>query len=166
MIEAANLRELLAYEQETGTFRWRVRRGRHLAGSIAGSQLNCRNGGPYRHIGVNGKWYLAHRLAWLWMTGAWPDGQVDHIDGDGLNNCWSNLRSASQSQNMANVGPRSNNTTGFKGAYFDRRHGMFFAQIQAEHHTHWLGYFETAEEANAAYAVAADKHFGQFARSA
>jgi len=53
-------------------------------------------------IGANGSRHLAHRLAWLYMAGAWPSGVIDHMNGDPSDNRWSNLRDVTQAENNAN----------------------------------------------------------------
>lgn len=146
------LQELLHYDPETGHFtwlKWRRNSGQKRAGT--------REGG-YIRIKIDGKSYRAHRLAWLYIVGAFPALQVDHADGDGFNNRWNNLREATASQNMGNRRRGVNNETGVKGVY--RKDGKFAARIANTH----LGTFETIESAAMAYAVAAREVFGEFAR--
>ncbi|WBK39668.1 hypothetical protein [Xanthomonas phage L522] len=107
--------QLLAYDPATGELRWKVARGRHgnacKAGSVAGS-VNSRG---YIQVGVHGRLYQAHRLAWLLHHGAWPSQQIDHIDRDRTNNRIDNLRECSNSENQQNVGKRSDNKSGVQG---------------------------------------------------
>jgi len=94
------LREVLAYDPETGTLTWRVTQGTKRAGSVAG----CRPGNrPYWVVGVGGKLYPAHRLAWALYHGAdpWPD-ELDHLDRDPLNNRIANLRRVTLAEQNAN----------------------------------------------------------------
>src|SRR5262245_26632184 len=88
-ITAERLREVLSYDLETGWFRWRVspKHSGIRIGRIAG-QCDC----GYWRIEIDGKAYLAHRLAWLYVTGKFPDQQIDHVNGDGTYNAWCNLR--------------------------------------------------------------------------
>lgn len=118
----------------------------------------------YRIIKIYGKAYPAHRLAFLYMTGKFPSEQVDHKDLNGLNNRWDNLRPATRTQNSWNCKAQINNTSGFKGAYLDNRWGRYQALIRVNGKSKSLGYFDTAKEAGAAYAVAAKNYFGEFSR--
>lgn len=159
-LTAELLRSLLDYDAEAGVFRWRISRGSRRAGAVAG---NLRRDG-YVGILVCGRLYTAHRLAWLWVTGEWPI-EVDHRDGDGSNNAWTNLRLATHAQNMSNTKKPRHNTSGFKGVHL-RRQGDFSASIQHKGKTIHLGLFPTAEAAHAAYCAAAERIHGEFARAA
>jgi len=156
---------LLHYDPETGVWRWRITLGSHgHAGSEAGYIKRGSHGPHYRYIGVNGESYLAHRLAWLYMTGSWPIGHIDHRDCDGLNNRWANLREATHSQNAGNKARFKNNTSGFKGVTFNKGCQKFQAQIHFNRKLIYLGLYDTPEAAAAAYAAAAKQQFGEFAR--
>ena len=161
MLTADRLRELLDYDPATGVFTWRVTRcGRALAGNRAGSV----DGQGYRWIGLDDRDYLEHRLAWLYTYGTLPSLEIDHIDRVRSNNAIGNLRHATHGQNQANSGPQRNNISGIKGIYLTKS-GRWMAQIKAAGTRRHLGTFDTAEEASAAYARAAELNFGEFARS-
>ena len=149
------LKELLSYNPEDGTFTWLVStRGKVRAGAIAGSFGGY--GGKYRtiHIGGlrDGRKYYAHRLAWLWMTGKWPEATIDHIDGNPDNNRFANLRDISIAANLQNK--RLPRKTGLLGAHYDARYNNWVAHIQINYHQRHLGCFSTEEEAHAAYIAA------------
>ena len=163
MIEVARLKEVLDYDPASGGFRWKVSRGRSAkAGAVAGSL--SKDG--YLLIGVDGRNYPAHRLAWVYVHGVWPEGDLDHVSLDRLDNRLDNLRPASRSQNMANTGPHRDNSTGLKGVYFDARRQRWAALVTKDGRRKWLGYHDTAEAAHATYCQAATDLFGKFARAA
>jgi hypothetical protein len=119
----------------------------------------------YVQIMVDGRKYLAHRLAWLWMTGVWPDGEVDHWDTNGANNAWANLRAATRPQQLMNASKRSDNTSGYKGVSFDPRRGTWYARVESNGRKQWIGSFPTPEAAKLARDAAADLFHGDFARN-
>ena len=94
-----------------------------------------------------------------------PTGmEVDHIDGNGLNNRRSNLRLATHAENGRNARIRSDNTSGFKGVFQHKRDGSWRAQIHVDGRNKYLGVFRTPEDAHAAYVQAAANLHGPFAR--
>lgn len=160
MITRSRLKKLLKYERRTGLFRWRVspRHGPAKAGDVAGSD----NGRGHWRITIDGERYLAHRLAVFYVTGKWPEGDLDHRDRQRANNRWRNIRPATDSQNQANRKVRSDSTTGIKGVV---PHGnRFRARIKVRGKSVSLGVHDTQEEAAAAYIAAATLHFGEYAR--
>lgn len=147
---------LLEYDPTTGVFTRLVARGGHPVGSVAGAT----DGSGHRQISVDGIVYLAHRLAWFMMTGAWPAGQVDHVNCVPDDNRWENLRQATHTQNCANSSLQKNNTSGIKGVYWDHGHKKWAAQLGKKR----LGRFDNKDAAAAAYAAAASRKYGEFAR--
>lgn len=160
MITQARLKELVSYDPETGVFRWRKDHVRQKAGAEAGGNNLC----GYRKIGLDGTRYYAHRLAFLYMTGAIPSCLVDHADGNGHNNAWSNLRLCNRAQNAANSKKVSTNTSGFKGVTWNTKDEAWVAQIKVGNKHISLGYFKRKEDAANAYNAGARKFFGEFAR--
>ena len=162
-LTAARLRELLSYDPETGVFTRRVAVGRHgrwRAGSVAGAPC----GGGYSAIRIDRRRYPAHRLAWLYMTFAWPVADVDHINGATSDNRWRNLRAATAVQNGRNARLRVDNVSGFKGVCFDNQPGKWRADIKIGGTQRFIGHFVSPERAFLEYCFAAWKHFGDFAR--
>ena len=112
MITQAQLKELLHYDPETGVFTWNVDRPHTKAGSEAGY---VRPDG-YRRLSIFNRHVRAHRLAFFYMTGKWPEHEVDHIDGNPQNNRWCNLRVVNRQTNLQNQRkPRVDNGSGFLG---------------------------------------------------
>lgn len=160
-LTADELRRLLSYDPETGVFVWRVaRRNGRKPGDVAGTH----DYEGYRIISVNGRRYKAHRAAWLYVHGEWPIGAIDHIDCDKTNNAIANLRQVTPSQNQHNQGKRRTNTSGYKGVHRPRFGTKWMAQIWVNGRGRVLGHFDTAEEAAAAYAEAARRLHGDFAK--
>jgi hypothetical protein len=159
-VTVERLRQLLTYDPETGIFTWIVAPRGHRAGVVAG--YNKRRDG-YRTICIDKCHYLAHRLAWFYMTGEWPS-LIDHINGIPDDNRWQNLRLATSSQNCANRGRNRNNTSGFKGVSFYRRDRNWDVRIMADRKQIYLGRYGDVEQARQAYRRAAAEIFGPFAR--
>lgn len=154
------LRQVLDYDPGTGLFRWRVSLRKGFAGRIAGTT----DTGGYIIIGIDGLRYFAHRLAWMFVHGAFPPDQIDHIDRNTGNNRIANLRPATGSQNLANMAMRITNTSGKKGATWHKRAGKYQSQIKVSGRCVYLGLFNDPESANAAYAAAAKHYYGEYAR--
>lgn len=154
------LKQLLDYDPVTGNFYWKVvlYRGKTRIGQVAGSFLP----GRYIRIGLNGRSYLAHRLAWFYITGAWPK-KIDHKDRNKQNNSWDNLRIATHSQNLANSRMHIRNLVGFKGVSPYRGAKNFIVTINYKKKQKIAGYFDDAVEAAKAYDSAARQFYGEFA---
>ena len=116
----------------------------------------------YLRFTVFGGRYLAHVLAWFYMTGVWPDRIVDHKDNNPGNMKWKNLRLATSVQNKANSKCRSDNVLGIKGVC--RVRGFWRARIYVSGKSVHLGYFTSVQEAHNCYMEAATQQFGEFAR--
>ena len=157
-MDIEDIKNLIAYDPETGQFHWRVRRGRISAGSKAG---NLHKSG-YIHIEVCGKYYAAHRLAWEMHYGLKPSDQIDHINHDRSDNRICNLREATNGQNRANT--KSSSKHGLKGVSFKPwlKEKPWEARITRDRKVKSLGCFATKEEAHEAYCAAAKAHHGEF----
>lgn len=145
------VREVLHYDPETGVFTWLVSTSnRAKVGDVAGCPIKK----GYWQIGLDENQIKAHQLAWFYMTGTWPEHEIDHIDRNKLNNAWSNLRDGSGGVNYQNqVDPRTNNTSGFRGVSWSTSKRKWRATFASKH----LGYFTTPEEASAAYWAAKEQ---------
>ena len=154
-LDAIHVLSVLRYEPATGRFVWR-------SGRKVGQEAGYVDG-RYVKIWINGRSWLAHRLAWLFVYGCWPVEILDHVDGDGTNNRIANLREATASQNQQNRRRAKHKPVGHKGAFL-RKDGRWTSSIQIEGRVTRLGYFPSAEDAHAAYQTEAAKRFGEFAR--
>ena len=147
--------ELLEYIPETGMLLQKKRRSKVTAGAVAGSVTPK----GYRYIELGRRKFAAHRLVWLIETGKFPELFIDHIDGNKLNNQFSNLREVTGKQNNENKGAQSNSKTGVRGVSFVTRLKKYKAQIQHNGKNHYLGMFGTLQEAESAYLAAARTMF-------
>jgi hypothetical protein len=142
-ITQEKLKEILHYDPETGVFRWRKSVANIIKPlDVAGS---CLLG--YIKITIKRKSHNAHRLAWLYVTGCWPKNQIDHINGIGNDNKFSNLREATHKQNSENRCLPSTNTSGFRGVSWDKDSNKWRAYVKHNGKMKHLGRFQTAEEA-------------------
>lgn len=163
MLTQAELQDVLRYEPSTGIFIWKR--------CIHPSKIGIQAGGlhkyhGYRIIGVDGEHYPAHRLAWLYAYGAWPPDEIDHINGDRDDNRLSNLRLATSTENARNSKLSRRNTSGHKGVRWAEKRSKWEASIRVDRKLLFLGRHDKLEDALAAYAKAADKHFGEYVRRA
>ena len=115
-------------------------------------------------ITVDRQRYKAHRLAWLYMTGAWPKEFIDHINGNKTDNAFRNLRDCSRSENAQNRRGSRNSKSGVKGVFKVPGCSTYRAYIEAFGKIFRLGSYPTLDEARAAYNTAAAQRHGEFAR--
>ena len=101
----------------------------------------------YLLIRINYIGYLAHRLAWVYMTGEWPTTQIDHINHSGSDNRWINLRDVSSSENSRNSSKYKRNKSGFNGVHFYKARRKWIAYIKHNSKLIYLGVFEDKEDA-------------------
>ena len=181
-LTAEQLRAVLDYDPDTGLFRWKKGIDHWRAGLAAGTKGRTRETGtdyvfiglgttsrgiqkrPYIVLGVKKRVYRAHRLAWLYVYGEWPKGQVDHINGDSTDNRIANLRIATNSQNSMNRGLRRDNTSGVKGVSWSKKMRKWLVHIAVDGRLMHIGLFDTIEEAKAARIEVAKRLHGEFAR--
>jgi hypothetical protein len=160
-ISAEEIRRIIRYDPLTGKVYRLIRNGHVLA--VPEEIRPTRKGNvSYVYIHLHGHEHSGHRVIWKYMTGEWPVGFVDHINLDGTDNRWANLREATKSQNGANRRIAKHNKIGWKGVR--ERRGRYRAEITFQGHTHQLGTFDTTAEAHAAYLSAAKRFHGEFAR--
>lgn len=152
----------LLYDPLTGLFVWAASPNvrPHLRGKPAGSKFSD----GYVYITHDRKRLLAHRLAWVKLTGSVPSSQMDHINMARSDNRAANLRLASVSENNRNKSRQANNTSGYKGVTFHKGTGKYQAKICVNKKRISLGYFADADTAAQAYKQAVGGHHGNFAR--
>ena len=146
-ITAEKLRELLHYDHATGIFTRRVSVASNArAGDVAGSP----NGDGYLYICIYSRLHRAHRLAWLYVYGTWPEDQLDHINRNRSDNRISNLRAVTNKQNMQNAGKRRDNTSGYQGVSWHKHGSKWQVGIVHNQKRMHLGLFDDLEAAIAA----------------
>lgn len=145
------LLSLLHYDPLTGLFTWLVDRKGVKKGRRAGC-LDKSHG--YIRIGVIGRMFMAHRLAWFWMTGRWPDDEIDHEDGVRSNNVWTNLRPATDAEQKQNRAPRSSSKSGLLGVTWEKARNKWRVSIMRNGVSKFIGHFTDPMQAAAAYAKA------------
>jgi hypothetical protein len=141
------LTHLLEYNPDTGLFINRVDRA---PGGAVGEPAGSVFGNGYLAISIQGRRYYAHRLAWFYAHRVWPLHEVDHINGDRLDNRLCNLRDLPKAVNRQNIrAAQRDNALGLLGV--SKKDGKFAAQIHAKGRRWLVGMFDTPEEAHAAY---------------
>jgi len=160
ILTETRLKELLNYDPDTGIF-VRIKtvgptaREGQISGYLhnaSGYYISCLDYVDYKH----------HRLAWLYVTGKWPNGCLDHINGDRKDNRFLNLREATKAQNSYNSGTPKTNTSGYKGVSWSNQANKWFAKIVIQGKQIHLGFFSEPEDASSAYNKAAKKFHGEF----
>jgi hypothetical protein len=154
MITADHIRNILDYNPNTGEFVWKIHHRRpDLIGKRAGSPTNT----GYWAIAINNQKRLAHRLAWLYMIGHFPEKHLDHRDGNKQNNRFSNLREVDRFGNLQNMRkPTIANQSGFLGV--SPHQGKWRVQIMIKGERIRISGFDTPEQAYEKYLELKRKH--------
>ncbi|MDU5747881.1 MAG: HNH endonuclease [Haemophilus parainfluenzae] len=167
------LSECFTYNENTGLLTWKERPLHHfkkerdmnvINGRMAGKPAKSSLNGRYHVVFVNGNFYLCHRVVWCLHHGYWPECDIDHINGNKLDNRIENLREVSRSQNMSNVGMQSNNKSGFIGVFWASREGKWQAVVAHNKKNILLGRFDCPVKAALAYNDGALKYHGSYAQ--
>lgn len=160
-LTAARLREVLDYGPETGVFTRRVRTAQcHQVGDRADFVVGTGGQKGYYRVSLDGHRHLAHRLAWLHVYGKWPDGEIDHIDGDRGNNRIENLRDVPRQINAQNFrrATKRNKRGTLLGSSFHEQNHCWVARITVARKSIYIGSFDTEEQAHLAYLAYKRKH--------
>jgi hypothetical protein len=149
MITQDQLKSMFHYNQDTGIFTRLTRPCNSVQiGREAGYVQRFTKNLTYRRIEIDGKQHFIHRLAFLYMTGEMPNEHIDHIDGNGLNNAWANLRQVNRIQNLRNRKLNANNKSGHIGVSWYAPNGKWRAAINIESgKKKHIGYFNSIEDA-------------------
>ena len=161
MITVERLKELVCYDSDTGILTARIRRGK----TIAGSQIGYVVGYGRMKVCLDRKEYMVHRLAWLYVYGIWPSKDIDHRNGNPADNRISNLREATDSQNLGNMKKPITNKSGYKGVSWHGIGKKWQVHIKIEGVNKYLGLYVDLEEAHRVYAAAAIEFRGEFGRA-
>ena len=141
------LKEIFNYDPETGILTWKVKKSRNInIGDVAGSEFKTKQGKRYLRVSVNDKLYFIHRIAWMYSYGEWPC-EIDHKDGNGLNNKWENLRNVSRLENSKNQRKSTRNKSGIVGVFWDRTYNKWRAYIRVNGVLHSIGQFKSLFDA-------------------
>lgn len=163
-ITAEQVHDLLDYNQLTGKFTARFYSGKTYKSKVyPGKSMGTIGGNGAITITLLGRSYPAHRLAWLWTHGEFPPYLLDHINRDRTDNRIANLRPADRAENGWNANKKKNNTSGVTGVWADKRKGGWCAEIFVRGKKHYLGKYETIEEASTIRRKAELEKFGKFA---
>lgn len=158
MLTAEYIRSQIKYDPNTGDVWWREKRSKRNmekpVGYFGGLSRN------YLYIKINYKSYSLHRIIWLYVTGKWPEIDIDHKDRNPKNNKWCNLRLATKSQNEANKSSKNK----FKGVTYYKKIKKWVARIGYQEAIKNIGTFDCPAAAHFAYQVESDKIYGEYAR--
>lgn len=146
MTEFDLFHSLFEYHPDTGSLRWKTKKGRANIGDEVG-WITIKG---YREAKVNQVQYKVHRIIFMMMTGHWPDGEIDHKNGNKTDNSWINLRLCTHLENMHNQKMHSDNTSGITGVSWHKRIKKWQASIRHDNRTIHVGYFNSIEEARRA----------------
>lgn len=146
-INITRLKNVLDYDPSTGSFRWNENAIKQVAGKPAGTIVNSPKYGAYRTIKFEQQLYLASHIAFCLVTGELPVDSVIHLDGDKLNNKWTNLKQVLRFNRCV---VQQNNTSGHSGVSFDKTNYFWRANVGFRGKKIRLGWFKSKEDAIAA----------------
>lgn len=155
-----DLKKLIHYNPSTGVFTWHKRDIKYFhrecdwkiwnsrfSGKTAGWVHNHHAGKKYIDVRILGNTYKSHRLAFLYITGSFPENDVDHINGDGCDNRWANIRDVTVAENNKNARLHSRNKSGFVGVSWHKKTGKWRAYLSVQGNAFHLGLFDDLDDA-------------------
>ena len=150
------VRDLFTYDEMTGSLVWKVKPAKQISiGTIAGTS---RPDG-YTQVKIQGKFYMVHRVIWLLSFNVWPDGDIDHINGNRSDNRLNNLRLVTRKQNLENQKLQASNKSGFRGVSWSNQKKKWRVQINHHGKQYTIGLFNDLLEAAAAAKAGRDLLF-------
>jgi len=151
-----DINEWVSYDKETGVFTWKKDKPRRFK---SGDRAGVVNGVGYEWMSIPCcRRLYSHRIAWFIANNQWPDGDIDHINGEKLDNRLCNLRVATRSQNNQNRYKKSaNKSTDMIGVSKRSDYDAYDARIHVNGKQKCLGTFKTAHDARKAYLAAKEK---------
>ena len=158
MLTQNELKQLLHYDQDTGVFTWKISKGSAYCGKTYKAKKR-----HYIVHRINNTKYKAHNLAWLYVYGSMPNGVIDHINGDILDNRICNLRDITNYENSLNIKNKKNSYSRFKGAA-KRNDGVYQVQIRTKNRQIYIGRYKSEFEAAYRYDLASLQYHGEFGR--
>ena len=151
------------FEYKDGKLYWKKRPSPKSVKVVPGNKAGTLCNNFYWQVSINKEFYYSHRIIFAMFHGYFPDS-VDHIDGNRSNNKIENLRQATQTQNNYNSFIRSDNTSGYKNVYWDKRSNKWLVIVKVERKNKHIGYFKDINMANNAAILARKQYYGEFAR--
>lgn len=149
MISHEELLRRVSYDEHTGIF---IRTFKGSKNTNVGDVANKNADYGYDKVSVAGKCYKAHRLAWFYHYKQWPDGDIDHINGDRKDNRIANLRCVKRKTNQENMHKaQKNNKEGLLGVCYNKDKKKYRATITDNYKSIHLGYFKDPDEAHKVY---------------
>jgi len=156
MIDQETVKRLFYYDADSGSLFWRKGNGGNVK---PWQQVKANNGHGYYTAKVHGRSYLAHRLAWLYVHGSMPEGDIDHKNRIRNDNRLCNLRSVSRTDNCQNISLPSHNKSGHIGVSWHKSNNAWNVYVKVNKKNYWLGYYKDLDEAIAARKAGEQKYY-------
>ena len=153
------LKSILNYDENIGIL------SRKIAKTVTvniGDTVGYLRSDGYLRTSIDGKGYMCHRLAWLYVHGEFPEEYIDHINGNKSDNRICNLREATNKQNQKNRKVQANNKTGYRCVSYHKHNNRYIAAMQIDGKSSYIGSYATPLEASDAYEERAKIQDGEF----
>jgi len=147
VIDQETVKKLFHYDAESGMLIWRFGNGRNVK---PWQEVKAKNGNGYYTAKIHGKSYLAHRLAWLYVHGSFPNKYIDHKNRIRNDNRLCNLRDVNTTDNAQNISLPNHNKSGYIGVSWIKSHNCWTVYVKVNKKNKWLGYYKNLDDAVAA----------------